>query len=152
MAGGAVCSKHCLSRVGCCGLRRDFIDLLISEATLNWGRPEFRSELGRFFGHGRMNSACKEKRAEIDDPKRTPPSTRALAVYQHLRRVADTFITVQQRREEADYDTGKEWKGTEVEKQIDAVEEGFESRKAIREEPAARAYLVSLLGKRPRPE
>src|SRR5580658_2808224 len=35
--------------------------LLISEATLNWGRPELRSELGRFFEHGRMRSACLGK-------------------------------------------------------------------------------------------
>jgi uncharacterized protein (UPF0332 family) len=127
--------------------------LLISEATLNWGRPELRSELGRVFGHGKMKSASVEKRSELDAGfKNNPPSSRELAVSKHLRTVADTFIQVQQRREEADYDTGKEWTQTDVLTQIVAVGAAFESWKAIREEPAAQAYLVSLLGKRPRPE
>jgi len=73
-----------------------------------------------------------------------------LAVLKHLDTVADTFIQVQQRREEADYDTGKEGTQTDVLKQIDAVAAAFERWKAIREEPVAQAYLVSLLGKRPR--
>ena len=59
---------------------------------------------------------------------------------------------MQQKREEADYDTGKEWNQTEVLKQIDSVTAAFESWKAIREEPVAQAYLVSLLGIRPRSE
>jgi hypothetical protein len=66
--------------------------------------------------------------------------------------VTDTFIEAQQRREEADYDTGKGWTQTDVVTLIDAVAAAFESWKAIREEPAAQAYLVSLLGRRPRPE
>ena len=126
--------------------------LLISEATLNWGRPELRPELGRFFEHGRMKSACKEKRSEIDNLRKSLHSIREMAVSNHLRIVADAFITVQQKREVADYDTGKEWDPTEAGEQIDAVAAAFESWKAIREEPAAQAYLVSLLGKRPRPE
>jgi hypothetical protein len=59
---------------------------------------------------------------------------------------------VQQKRNDADYDTGKAWTQTDVLTQIDAVSEAFESWKAIRDEPAAQAYLVSLLGKRPRSE
>jgi hypothetical protein len=39
--------------------------LLISEATLNWGRPELRSELGRVFGHGKMKSASVEMRSGL---------------------------------------------------------------------------------------
>jgi hypothetical protein len=66
--------------------------------------------------------------------------------------VTNTFIEVQQSREEADYDTGQEWDQTDVEKQIDAVGAAFESWKTIREEPIAQAYLMSLLGKRPRSE
>jgi uncharacterized protein (UPF0332 family) len=127
--------------------------LLISEATLNWGRPELRPELGRVFGHGKMKSASVEKRSELDAHfKRNPPVSPELAVFKHLHTVAQTFIQVQHRREEADYDTGKEWTQTDVLTQIDAVGEAFESWKAIREEPIAQAYLISLLGKRTRPE
>jgi uncharacterized protein (UPF0332 family) len=127
--------------------------LLIFEATLNWGRPELRSELGRVFGHGKMKSASEGKRAELEAhfKKHAGPSP-DLAIFKHLHRVAQTFIQAQQKREEADYDTGTEWNQTIVQKQIDAVEAAFQSWKAIRQEPVAQAYLVSLLGKRPRSE
>jgi hypothetical protein len=59
---------------------------------------------------------------------------------------------MQQERNYADYDTGKEWTQTDVVNRIDAVSAAFESWKAIREEPVAQAYLVSLLGKQPRSE
>lgn len=100
-----------------------------------------------------MKTACKEKRSEIDNPKKgVTHSTQELAVSKHLRIVADTFIKVQQKREEADYDTGKAWDPTGVDEQIAAVSAAFESWKAIRDEAVAQAYLVSLLGKRPRAE
>jgi hypothetical protein len=60
--------------------------LLISEATLNWARPELRSELGRFFGHGRMKSASMARRSELDAHfKKNPPPSQELAVFRHLR-------------------------------------------------------------------
>jgi hypothetical protein len=37
----------------------------------------------------------------------------------------------------------------DVLEQIDVVAAAFESWQAVREEPTAQAYLVSLLGKRP---
>jgi uncharacterized protein (UPF0332 family) len=127
--------------------------LLISEATLNWAHPELRSELGRVFEHGKMKSASTKKRSEIDaHSQKSSLHSQEMAISKHLRTVADTFIQVQQKREEADYDTGKEWDQTDVEKQITAVAAAFESWKAIREAPAAQAYLVSLLGKRSRSE
>ena len=70
----------------------------------------------------------------------------------HLRTVAETFIQVQDKRNEADYDIAKEWTITEVKLQIAAVNAAFESWNVIREERDAQAYLVSLFGKRPRSE
>jgi hypothetical protein len=100
-----------------------------------------------------MKSASEEKRSELDAHfKKNPVPSPDLAVFKHLRAVAHTFIQVQQKREAADYDTGKEWDQTDVEKQIVAVAAAFESWKTIREAPAAQAYLMSLLGKRPRSE
>lgn len=127
--------------------------LLISEATLNWRRAELRPELGRVFGHGKMKTASVEKRSELEAHfKKNPPASQALEVFKHLHTVAHTFIQVQHRREEADYDTGREWTQTDVLTQIDAVVAAFESWKAIRKESVAQAYLASLLGKRPRAE
>jgi|ERR1700678_857633 hypothetical protein len=127
--------------------------LLIAEATLNWGRPELRSELGRVFGHGKMKSASEGKRAELEAHfKKHPPPSPELEIFKRLHAVAHAFIQAQQKREEADYDTGKEWTQTDVLTPIDVVSAAFQGWKAIREEPIAQAYLVSLLGKRARSE
>ena len=145
--------QSCLRRAVSTAYYALFHLLLISEATLNWGRPELRSELGRIFEHGRMKNASLEKRSELSAHigKNAPPS-QELVISDHLHTVADTFIRVQQKRNDADYNTGKEWTQSDALSQIDAVSAAFESWKAIRDEPAAQAYLVSLLGKRPRSE
>ncbi|MFN0102192.1 MAG: hypothetical protein ACKV2U_08890 [Bryobacteraceae bacterium] len=123
--------------------------LLVSEATLNWGRSELRPELGRVFEHGKMKNASTEKRSTLSAELGMGSSSE---VSSHLYTVANVFIKVQQVRHVADYDTGKEWAQTDALTQIDAVSAAFKSWKAIREEPAAQAYLVSLLGKRSRLE
>ena len=124
--------------------------LLISEATLNWARPELRSDLGRVFEHGKMKSASSERRAALSLVLKNDPHGRDSAVTRHLHIVTNTFVVVQAERNDADYNAGRQWTHTEVVRQIDVVATAFESWKAIREEPAAQAYLVSLLGKRPR--
>src|ERR1035441_4006431 len=117
--------------------------LLISEATLNWGRPELRSELGRVFEHGRMKSASVEKRAALNaEFGKNPPPSRELVISKRLHTVVHTFIQVQQKRNDADYDTGKEGNQTDVLTQIAAGSNAFESWRAIGEEPVAQAYLV----------
>lgn len=63
-----------------------------------------------------------------------------------LRNVAETFFQAQQQRHTADYDNSKQWTRTEVLAQIELVQGAFASWKAIRDEPAAQAYLISLLG------
>jgi hypothetical protein len=91
--------------------------LLISEATSNWIRPELSSALplGRLFEHGKMKSASQKKRSELEAHfKKNPPPSPDLVPFRHLHRVTNVFIQVQQKREEADYDTGKEWSQTDV--------------------------------------
>jgi hypothetical protein len=100
-----------------------------------------------------MKSASEGKcRALNAKFAKNPPPSQELLVSKRLHTVADTFIQAQQKRNDADYDTGKQWTRTDVLTQIDAVSAAFESWKAIRDEPVAQAYLVSLLGKRARPE
>ncbi len=123
--------------------------LLVTEATLNWSRVELRPELGRVFDHGNMKSASERSvsrsKAEM---KELPPASAERTILQHLHTVAATFGQAQQKRNDADYDTSNEWNRTDVFKQIDAVAAAFNSWKAIREEPKAQAYLVSLLGRK----
>ncbi len=123
--------------------------LLISEATVNWARPELRATLSRYFEHGNMHSASNravgEANAILKDSSR---STEAKVVQEHLRTVAGTFIQAQQRRNDADYDMAKEWTTVEVDAQIISVKRAFDAWKLIRTEADAQKYLLSLLGKR----
>jgi hypothetical protein len=57
------------------------------------------------------------------------------------------FLEAQQQRHTADYDNARQWTRTEVLTLIKLVDSAFLSWRAIRDEPAAQAYLISLLGR-----
>jgi len=78
----------------------------------------------------------------------TPPPAPGPLVecVRHLSFVADTFVQAQHRRQSADYDNSKQWRRLETLTLISEVEEAFASWRAIREQPVAQAYLISLLG------
>src|SRR5713226_4119013 len=102
--------------------------LLISEATLNWSRAELRSELGRIFEHGKMKNASVKKRSELKDQiGKTGSPNQDVVLSKHLHIVADTFIEMQQKRNDADYDMGNEWTQSDVLSQIADVSLAFES-------------------------
>ncbi|HTW64090.1 MAG TPA: hypothetical protein VME17_05715 [Bryobacteraceae bacterium] len=125
--------------------------LLITEATANWARPELRATLGRCFDHGPMKTASQQMVAQIDNDLKTNSlkgPARTVAV--HLRTVANAFIQAQQRRNDADYRTDKEWTPVEVATNIASVAEAFRSWRTISGESEAQAFLVSLLGLRER--
>jgi len=120
--------------------------LLISEATSNWSRPELRAALGRVFDHGPMKQAADKKVLELNTYfKEKPPEGPQRIVSFHLHKVADTFAQAQYHRNEADYNTARDWELTEVLLHIDGIAEAFKSWNIIREEPAPQAYLVSML-------
>jgi hypothetical protein len=127
--------------------------LLISEATLNWARPELRPTLGRLFDHGPMCSASEKKGAELNAYfSGNPPESLERTVAQHLLTVSTTFVQAQQRRVDADYNMGREVTETEALTQIESVTESFKSWNIIRDEATAQAYLLSMLGSRDRRE
>jgi hypothetical protein len=128
--------------------------LLISEATLNWRRAEQRPLLARFFEHGRMRVASDRQRSQCNlyiNSNPSPLPGRGLECALNLKRVADTFVEAQRRRHSADYDSATLWTRTEVLTQVELVEGAFQSWRAIRDEPTAQAYLISLLGRSPSP-
>lgn len=65
-----------------------------------------------------------------------------------LHKVASVFADAQQRRNEADYNTGKICTRTQVSLQVDEVAAAFSCWGRIRSEPAAQAYLLSVLAKK----
>lgn len=77
--------------------------LLISEATSNWSRPELRAALG---------------------PERT--------VAFHPHNIADTFVETQYFRNDADYNTVKEWELDKVLTHLDGIAVAFKSWRIIR--------------------
>jgi len=120
--------------------------LLISEATSNWSRPELRAILARVFDHGPMKQAADKKVSELNNYfKEKPPEGPERTLNYHLYNVADTFAQAQYHRNEADYNSAREWDLTEVLLHIDSVADAFKSWNIIRDEPRAQAYLVSML-------
>ncbi|MGO9258941.1 MAG: hypothetical protein ACLQU1_21860 [Bryobacteraceae bacterium] len=134
--------------------------LLISEATANWGRPELRGALARAFDHGPMRQAADKKVSELSTYfKDKPPEGPERTVAYHLYNVAEVFAQAQYHRNEADYNTARQWELEEVQLHIDGIEDAFKSWRTICEEPVAQAYLVSMLpskerrpNERPSPE
>jgi hypothetical protein len=127
--------------------------LPISDATLNWARPELRPLLGRLFDHGPMCNTSVTKKAELTAYfKGNPPESPERTVAQHLLTVSKTFVQAQQRRIDADYNMGREVTETETQTQIESVTEAFKSWNIIRDEAAAQAYLLSMLGNKDRRE
>jgi|SRR5579863_4416248 len=127
--------------------------LLISEATLNWARPELRPILGRLFDHGPMYNTSVNKEAELNGYLHgNPPDSPERAVAGHLLTVAETFVQAQQRRIDADYNLRKDVDEAELQTQLKTVSQAFKSWSLIRDEPSAQAYLLSMLGNKDRRE
>jgi uncharacterized protein (UPF0332 family) len=125
--------------------------LLISEATSNWNRVELRPALGRIFEHGKMKKASEVRVSALKTfLKKMPAGSSGSAVAASLLAVADAFLQAHRQREDADYNTSREWTRSEVWTLINLIAIAFESWKTIRDEPEAQAYLVSLLDKQGR--
>lgn len=141
--------------------------MLIGEATLNWKQVGQRDLLARFFEHGKMKTASDKTRAQCDrflnsTPRPVPGPE--LDCIRHLHRVAYTFSDTQQQRLAADYDNAivrrrgaqlrrsrafcrvMQWTRSDILALIKDVDLAFQTWRTIREEPAAQAYLISLLG------
>jgi hypothetical protein len=94
-----------------------------------------------------MRTASRKKTDDLNAFFKTnPPAGPELNTAKHLHRIADTFFQAQQQRHTADYDNATTWARTEVITLIERVDSAFKSWHAIREDPAAQAYLISLLG------
>jgi len=120
--------------------------LLISEAVANWQRADQRYILVRLFDHGPMNTAALSKISELNAYfNGDPPSGPRRMLAENLHNVASAFVAAQQARFDADYNVGKEVTGTMMRRQIESVRDAFDSWRAIRDEPDAQMFLLSLL-------
>jgi hypothetical protein len=125
--------------------------LLISDAISDCNDPHLRAALARLFDHGPMRKASEDKLSELKGlSKQRPPEASEHFVKYHLRNVAETFRRAQHNRNEADYNLTREWQPTEVSLLNEGIKDAFESWSRIREERAARDYLIAMLPSRPR--
>jgi len=111
--------------------------LLTEEACLLWTVPEHRSRLARQFDHRRMREASEACAREC-----SKSSEVGIA---RLCRVANAFVRAQQSRHKADYDRATVVTQAEAEWEVWLVELAFFDWPEVREQPAAKDYLFSLL-------
>lgn len=120
--------------------------LLISDATASCTDLRFRAGLARIFEHGIMKQASEKKMSELSSFfLQKQPVGHERAVKFHRYTVAETFSLAQHNRQEADYNLAITWQPTEVSLLIEEVDAAFASWALIRNEPAARDYLLSML-------
>ena len=125
--------------------------LLISEAVANCTDPHFRASLARMFDHGPMKQASDKKLSELNDFfDRRPQERQERTVKYHLYNVAETFSQAQHDRNEADYNLLREWQPTQVSLVLEGIADAFKSWNMVRNEPAARDYLLAMLPSRER--
>jgi uncharacterized protein (UPF0332 family) len=117
--------------------------LLTTEAAQNWKHESQRNRFARMFDHGRMKT-CSSKVSSRPLP--TDPAENLIA--KDLKRVADSFVALQQARHTADYDNSKVWSTTQVYETILQAEDAMTSWMVIREREIAQDYLLDLMGTR----
>jgi len=95
-----------------------------------------------------MKRVCDKRVSDLNKIfKKRPPPSPELAISNQLGVIAETFAEAYEQRNDADYETSKEWSRTDALNQVEAVSAAFKSWEAIRNEPAAQAFLFSLLAK-----
>ena len=115
--------------------------LLIDETIAHWSHASSRDALGRMFEH----SVMKKVSNRISNTQVSPFAGEDPNVVRNLRKVAQDFVQLQDRRRIADYDNTTFWTTTEALKEVTTAAKAFENWRSIRNEKIAQDYLVSLL-------
>ena len=102
--------------------------LLIEAAVSNWKRPGQRPRLARAFEHGWMKEAAKKVLSRSD-----------------LKTVAAAFVSLQEERHSADYDSERIWSRQEVLRLVDLASNAFRAWSRVKESIEAQDFLLSLL-------
>jgi uncharacterized protein (UPF0332 family) len=108
--------------------------LLIEDASAVRANTGQRARLARQFDHRRM------KEASAFTAKRSPAGSDLFVV-------SKTFVRLQERRHEADYDLAVTFSSLDITVDLNGAELAFQSWERIRQQEAAQDYLFSLLFK-----
>ena len=117
--------------------------LLTSEAAANWKNINQQARFARMLDHGKMKNAS----SKISN-QRAPTDPALVPVFDNLKLVTDSFVTLQQERHSADYDNSKVWSRTQVFEAIIQAQDAMKAWMGIRNDEMAQDYLLDLLGGR----
>ena len=116
--------------------------LLVSDAARRWnGSQSAVTGLERAFSH----SAMKNASTAFQRPMWKNWHGELERVPMPLRSVADLFVNLQEKRHAADYDNHQEWTATDVRALLKTIDAAFQDWAAVRTEPIAGDYLLSML-------
>jgi hypothetical protein len=117
--------------------------LLVAEVAQLWqgGSLESRRRLERELDHRTM----KDISQLFSQPQWTDWTGQQVSVPNDLREVAKAFVSLQQERHVADYNSGRIWARLETQSKVDQAKAAFQSWQAVRTQPVAQDYLLSFL-------
>ncbi len=119
--------------------------LLIFEASKMLVNDEsLRLLVSRAFVHGEMQR-CSKSFAAGNIPQKFDPIVAQAAITQQLKDVAQTFVSLQQARHDADYNLARRFKRREATALVEQAERAFANWQACRDDPCSRLYLSCLL-------
>lgn len=107
-------------------------------------REQLRGALRRSYAHATMKSVSNAF-ASGAPPAVWQPA--AGPISRDLRKVAETFVELQEARHEADYDLTRSWTKQEAMDLVARTRQAFEAWTRVRSSQAAGTYLVALLAK-----
>jgi hypothetical protein len=105
--------------------------------------PDLRCLVGRAFTHGVMKKASRAFAAGG-----LPPHVQTVAggpIPAPLRRVAHTFVNLQESRHEADYKTDRVFTRVEARLLVNSARTAFQDWRTVRQQAIAKVYLASLV-------
>jgi hypothetical protein len=120
--------------------------LLVRSTALKWTDPLHRARIGRIFEHRRMKEVCAAtiKSAGSEIGAKAPSSKEDLQL-QDLKKVAQTFISLQQARHEADYNLDGPLDSVDAQAQVNLAQSAFEAWRTANDSEAAKEFLFLLL-------
>ncbi len=122
--------------------------LLVAESSrlllTGQNRQHLRDTLARAFAHADMKKVAQQF-ATSNVQGKIAPALAGNPIPAQLQDVAQTFIDLQQARHEADYDVSRRFTRSETLDLIDQADQAFIDWSQTRRDPAAEAFMLSLL-------
>jgi len=119
--------------------------LIVGEAMIRIvADPALRSRVARSFQHDKMQQVCKEySQARLDNAGQLTIGSGVVIPVQ-LRDLGTHFVSLQNARHEADYNTGTTLTHEEADTQVLTAETAFLDWDAIQASPAAAVFLTEI--------